>query len=219
MLKNNKIFIVLFAIIIIIFLSFLLVFKPRHEGNKDETNILESLQSTDEVSESNGDDLKQDIEDISDNLVKEQPIFIGRQPPIGYVEPESLDPRQFEFQLALKDTYQSNIVIIPEEISMLHLGNHEWFHVTTIYPEAYEKISQWACYAILTYYDDDVPFNYHTNLDEDIHNVHPNVSTIFEVQTHGERPLNICLDTYNYKIRVEEGIKQKNPNCEQGCCD
>ncbi|MCL2717793.1 MAG: hypothetical protein FWE14_03315 [Lachnospiraceae bacterium] len=217
--SKKKILLVSFLIIIIITIISLL-FKSRQEISENETNILESLQSTDEVSESNGDDLKQGIGDISDNLVKEQPIFIGRQPPIDYVEPESLDPRQFEFQLALKDTYQSNIVIIPEEISMLHLGDHEWIHLLSEFsPFNYGDTVLFVVYAILTYYDGNVPYDYYVHLKEDTHNRHPESATIFEVQTHGERPLNICIDMYNYRIRVDEGMKQKNPNCIQGCCD
>jgi hypothetical protein len=64
-------------------------------------------------------------------------------------------------------------------------------------------------YAILTYYDGDVPCDYYVNKEEDMHNIHPKTTTIFEVQMHGDRPLNICLDTYNYKIYVEEGIVGK----------
>jgi hypothetical protein len=64
-------------------------------------------------------------------------------------------------------------------------------------------------YAILTYYEGDVPCDYYVNKEEDMHNIHPKTTTIFEVQMHGDKPLNICLDLYNYKIYVEEGIVEK----------
>jgi len=102
---------------------------------------------------------------------------------------------------------------------MLHLGKFEWLHLLSDYSFNYGDTIFFLVYAILTYYDGNVPYDYYINLDEDIHNRHPSSSVIFEVQTHGERPLNICIDMYNYRIRVDEGMKQKNPNCEQGCCD
>ena len=154
---------------------------------------------------------------VADDSSAENPVYIGRQPPEGYVPPEGGD--RIPHQFALRNTYQSNIVIIEKDIYMLDIDLYEWFHLTVFNLTASYKISQWVCYAILTYFNGNVPYNYYVNLDEDIHNSQLESSMIFEVQTHGERPLNICLDMYNYKIRVEEGVKQKNPKCKQGCCD
>ena len=112
MLKNNKIFIVLFAIIIIISILFLLVFKPSIEKFK-KAEIIEST-----------------------NLIGQRE-FIGRQPPVDYIEPVGSD--RFEFQLEFKDTYQSNIVVIAEEIWDMNIYAYEWYNYSpkpaTIYTQ------------------------------------------------------------------------------------
>lgn len=150
-----------------------------------------------------------DLSLIEDEGASELTTYIGRQPPDDYVEPESLDPRQIESQLALKDTYQSNIVIIPEELLSIDIDDFEWFHPTSEYGIfSYGYTVQFVCYAILTYYDGEVPCDYYVDLENDRHNRHSDSAQIFEIQTHGEKPLNIGIDMYNYKIRVEEGIKK-----------
>ena len=140
-----------------------------------------------------------------------QSRYIGRQIE-GYVEP-FIDP-EFVFPqkhrlYAYKDTYQSNIVVVMEDIARTDINEHEWFYVYDIYPAGWQEIYQFLCYAILTYYDGDVPYDYYISLENGRHNNHPKTMTIFEVQTYGERPLNIYLDTFNYKIRVEEGLKKE----------
>jgi hypothetical protein len=141
---------------------------------------------------------------------QDQPQYIGRQPPEGYVEPEG-DSRH-AFQLEYKDTYQSNIVVMWEEIWDIDYRDYAWFHPAYHIGPSTSGVGayQFLVYAILTYYDGDVPCDYYVSFREDVHNRHPGSSMIFEVQTHGERPLNICLDMYNYKIRVEEGIVKED---------
>ena len=216
--SKKLLFIIPSIIALVLLISILIViYSCQTDIELEEGSVKDifEIQLTDEEEQS-----------LEEMLITEKE-YIGRQPPEGYSEPEYHDPR-FEFQLAFKDTYQSNIVIIPEEIyincfddNMNWIGfvNYEWLHLLSDYSFNYGDTVFFVAYGILTYYDGDVPYDYYVNLDEDIHNSHPISSVIFEVQTHGERPLNICLDLYNIKIRVEEGIKQKNPNCEQGCCD
>ena len=184
-----------------------------------ETEITESTeQDTEEIliSETNIDELGE-----TDNQeASEQTKYMGRQIE-NYEEPqtENLYARIFESQLRYRNTYQSNIVIVPQDIAFTDTDGYEWFDYDPK-PHAYHETAQFVCYAIFTYYDGKVPCGYYTNFNEsiDIHNGHSQSSMIFEVQTHGDKPLNICLDMYNYKIRVDEGVAKKNPNCKYGCC-
>jgi len=168
----------------------------------------------------------------------EQAEYIGRQPPEGYIEPTYLDyyseeqrenKAYMEYEkeywsdhIALKDAFQSNIIIIFDDFYPEAFKGYEWFKYSE---ENNSNDLMWISYAILTYYDGNVPYDYYI-IPDDIYNkfydkAFPNNSMyrIFDVQTHGERPLHINIDTFNYKIRVEEGIQRKNPNCGQGCCD
>jgi hypothetical protein len=139
----------------------------------------------------------------------EKPKYIGRQPPEGYVGPEGLEYRG-RWMVEYKDTYQSNIVVILGELFETDHTDYAWFHPTSGDPlGTTAEIYDFVAYAILTYYDGDVPCDYSFYLEEDCHNMHPDSTWIFEIQTHGDRPLNICLDTYNYKIYVEEGIVER----------
>ena len=179
-----------------------------------QTDIELEEGSVDDIFEIQLTDKEEQSPDEAFNVEKKE--YIGRQPPEGYVEPVANDHRQLEFQLALKDTYQSNIVIILDDLyrigyddgTWIGLDMYEWLHLLSEFsPFGYGDTIFFLVYAILTYYDGNVLYDYYINLEEDIHNSHPGSSSIFEVQTHGERPLNICLDLYNIKIRVEEGIK------------
>jgi hypothetical protein len=199
--------------------------KNRNEDTNNVSEEIEKLEAespisskneTEQVEEENPQsiiDTTEQIEDLSyeeDEESSEQPTYIGRTPPANYVEPESLDPSQIESQLALKDTYQSNIVIIPEELLSIDINDYEWYHPTSEYGVfSYGYTVHFVCYAILTYYDGEVPCDYYVDLENDKHNRHYDSAKIFEMQTYGEKPLNICIDMYNYKIRVEEGIKKE----------
>jgi hypothetical protein len=178
----------------------------------EKSDIQETVEETEEIVsgglEENSEDKPNEKEEEEHSL--EQTKYIGRQPPEGYVEPEGSS--RHAFQLEYKDTYQSNIVVMWEEIWDIDYRDYAWFH------PAYHKgpntsgvgAYQFLVYAILAYYDGDVPCDYYFNFREDVHNRHPYSSVIYEVQMHGDRPLNICLDTYNYKIRVEEGIVKED---------
>lgn len=165
----------------------------------------------------------EEIIEVFESTNVDRPQFIGRQPPADYVEPEGGGDR-YDHHLAYKDTYHSNIVVIPEDIWGMDFEMCEWFHPINNHG-SWHEIHQFICYAILTYYDSNVPHDYYVTLTDydtltdDIHNQHLSSTLIFEVQTHGKKPINICLDMYNFKINVEEGIKQKNHDCKQGCCD
>ncbi|MDR0220366.1 MAG: hypothetical protein LBI54_03050 [Lachnospiraceae bacterium] len=174
----------------------------------EKDNIQETVAETDETA---GDEPVENGEDEPNEEADdaEQPKYIGRQPPKGYVEPESLEYKA-QWMLKYKDTYQSNIVVILDDLFETDHTDYAWFHPTAGAPlGATANIFNFLAYAILTYYDGDVPCDYYFYLEEDCHNMHPNSTKIFEVQTHGDRPLNICLDMYNYKIRVEEGIVER----------
>ena len=137
--------------------------------------------------------------------IEPQSLYIGRQID-GYVEPSGNSLYPNHHQLEYKDTYQSNIVIVVEEIYDLDIHEYEWFHTQDKYIQ-WQTVYQFICYAILTYYDGNVPCDYYVSIEEGGHNNHSESTMIFEVQAYSEKPLNICLDTYNYKIYVEEGIK------------
>jgi hypothetical protein len=163
---------------------------------------------------------------------KDQPKYIGRQPPADYVEPTYMDDikddgrredeeymawynAEFKSYLDQKDAFESNIVIIGEEIGPETFESYKWFQYS---PEdfvvgTYYNDLMWVAYAIITYYDGDVPCDYYVGLDSIYNKVYQEEGTdiyhIFEVQTYGERPLHIRLDVFNYKIRVEEGIKKE----------
>ena len=192
-----------------------------------KTDIDESVQDTEKPSETDINAVQDTDKPNETDTQKssEQSKYIGRQIE-NYVEPQTEDLylRLYEFQLEYRDTYQSNIVIVPEDIAHIDIDGYEWFDYDPKPTNAFHRTAQFVCYAIFTYYDGKVPCNYYANFDYgekmvDIHNGHKQSSMIYEVQTHGEKPLNICLDTYNYKIRVEEGIKKKNPDCKLGCCN
>jgi hypothetical protein len=169
------------------------------EIDTDGETIEEEADTINEETEENSEEGGNDEEDS-----QEQPQYIGRQPTEGYVEPESGDDRFLKY----KDTYQSNIVVIVEEIWSTDYRDYAWFHPTAGAPRgATAEIFDFVAYAILTYYDGDVPCDYSFKLEEDCRNM--TNSKIFEIQTHGERPLNICLDMYNWKICVEEGIVER----------
>ena len=218
----------------------IIFFKPTEKTYADETYTAELPQATEQLfdtDDTNGlsEDDETEITMIGD-MEKEQDVeemlvadrtgqiqYIGRQPPEGYVEPrtEDLHIKNSKFQLEYRDTYQSNIVILVDELWSIDIDLFDWYKYEFKPAGAYKPILQFICYAILTYFDGNVPYDFYVNLydEEDIHNNHPESTMIFEVQTHGKRPLNICLDMYNYKIYVEEGVKQKNPKCKQGCCN
>jgi hypothetical protein len=158
-----------------------------------------------EESNENSNDEPKDEEKGEDNS---PPQYIGRQPPKGYVEPEG-DKNYVPRLLEYKDTYQSNIVVILDDLFETDHTDYVWFHPTSDALDADAEIFDFVAYAILTYYDGDVPCDYSFKLEEDCHNMHPETTWIFEIQTHGDKPLNICLDTYNYKIYVEEGIVER----------
>ena len=185
--------------------------QDTKEVSTSETGVDTSITATDDLNET-------DTQESS-----EQPKYIGRQIE-NYVEPqtENLHTRIHEFQLEYRDTYQSNIVIVPQDIHSTDVNGYEWFHYEPK-SHAYQNGAQFVCYAIFTYYDGKVPCDYYVNFNDDdenidIHNSHPQSSMICEVQTHGDKPLNICLDLYNYKIRVDEGVAKKNALCKRDCC-
>ncbi|MCL2051340.1 MAG: hypothetical protein FWG91_06410 [Lachnospiraceae bacterium] len=194
----------MFYVILLILLIFLLALAGAFLKTRNANTATENVVAGEEFIGESGE-----LPLAGEKSATREKVYIGRQPPEDYVEPESNDPRQFEFQLALKDTYQSNVVIIVNELHNIDYEKYDWFNYTSeLTPYSYGEAVQFVVYAILTYFDGNVPYEYYVNLDEDIHNRHPDSATILEVQTYGERPLNICIDMYNYRIRVEEGIKK-----------
>lgn len=205
----------LFHIILVVLLTIVLsIFllprftQPINGTEPEKSSMLETVQESEETP-------KPVIEDAI--TPAEQSEYIGKQPPDGYVEPKESD--RYPHQIEYKDTYQSNIVVIQEEVWAMDFDNYNWYNYSPKPAHVYTGVHEFISYAILTYYDGKIPCNYFVALDDDFHNMHFDSTMIFEVQTHGEKPLNICLDTYNFKIRVEEGIKKKNLNCNYGCCD
>jgi hypothetical protein len=191
-----------------------------------EMNNLDD-QNSEDYFVANNEDLK-DIDEIQkiDDYQAEELIYIGKQPPEGYIEPTHLDKIEkylnnkefmdeyndhFKLYIELKDAFQSNIIFINRNFA-IDFEDHEWFKHLPQEGEQYYGIYRWICYAILTYFDGDVPCDFHVTPESIYNIVYPNESTdlyhIFEVQTYGERPLHIRMDQFNKKIRVEEGIKK-----------
>ena len=229
-------FIILVTIAVIVLVILIVPSTPKVTEELPETEIVASTeQDTEEVSISETDetDIEELIQDAHEssktdtNVTSEELKYIGRQIR-DYEEPqtENIHIRVIESQLRYRNTYQSNIVIVLDDIAHTNIDGYEWFDYAPKPTSAFHKAAQFVCYAILTYYDGKVPCDYYVNLEEDkynengdIHNGHPQSSMIFEVQTHGDKPLNICLDMYNYKIRVDEGVSKESPDCKFGCCN
>ena len=100
-----------------------------------------------------------------------------------------------------KDMYISDIEV---DLDTLYATNweQEWFDI----PEDLnymENVYQWVAYAILEYYDGNVPETFKFDLNTDIVNQETNM--IYTVLVSGESVnLSILLDTYNYKIVINE---------------
>ena len=198
-----------------------IIFKLANT-NADSSTVyaeIEELRETMKAEVSESGEEEAEILEVTDFI--EQPLYIGRQPPVDYVEFERDVNDRHSFQIEYKDTYQSNIVIILNELLEINIDDYKWFNYNPKPTEAHYNTAQFVCYAILTYYDGNVPCDYFVNFDygenEDAHSPQ-NGSMQFEVQTHGDKPLNISLDLYNYKIHVEEGVKKKNAACIFSCC-
>jgi len=207
--------------------------KPESEDIFEDIPITE-IAGVDELTAIETGELEEDIKDEtkSDETVPtEQPIYIGRQIE-GYVEPvndwqssSSFSHEEFndyyKDYIALKNAFQSNIVIDLDNGFNFEFADFEWFKHA---PKGlYYNDFMWICYAILTYFDGNVLHDYYVTSDDIYDKVHlPDALSIYHIhsaQTHGIRPLHLRIDKFNYKIRVEEGIQRKNPNCKQGCCD
>ena len=227
--RKSFMFMILATIAVVVLLILVVPSTPKATEEILETEIVAlTEQDTEEISisEADIDESVQDTNESSETDAEkssEQPKYMGRQIE-NYAEPqtENLHIRIHEFQLEYRDTYQSNIVIVPQDIHLTNIDGYEWFDYDPKPTNAYYRLAQFVCYAIFTYYDGNVPCDYYVYLVDDghvdIHNSHFASTMIFEVQTHGKKPLNICLDTYNYKIRVDEGVAKKNPICKRGCC-
>ena len=191
--------------------------QDTEEALASETNTNESM--TDESSET-------DAEKSSEELK-----YIGRQIE-GYVEPtndwwtttgksDEEFNEYYKAYIALKDAFESNIVFDKKGFGF-ELEDYEWFKCLPKDGGWNFNDYLWICYAILTYYDGNVPCDYYVTPDDVYNRVYlPDSTDIYHIcdaQLHGERSLHIRMDKFNYKIRVEEGVKRKNPNCTYGCC-
>lgn len=230
--KNNKTFIFTVLGILTLVVTLVMILKPAPAGLSIEIRRTRHEEIISEISKPEIEvkdepltfEIIETLEPLEPFLSEpleplEQKEYIGRQPPPGYMEPI---PNEHLTQHVHRDTYQSNIVIILEELRNLLFNDKKWFDFDGA---SNAHIAQYIIYAILTYYDGDVPCNYYTDLFyhedgyKDIHSPQNGTTMQFEVQTHGDKPLNICLDMSNIQIRVEEGIKQRNPDCKLGCCE
>jgi len=242
MFTNKKIFIIsLVLIITIVFIGLLfIIFRPTEKINTDESNVAEIMQDNIDI------DSIQEINEITESKEQIEPrIFIGRQVE-DYIEPTYLDNMGVKVQaltdeeyeeyledfiernkerIAQKDAFQSNIIVLFEDDYYPEsFKNYEWFKYS---PENVRGIYLndliWISYALKTYYDGNVPYDYYISLEDIFNQIYIADSTsiyfAFEAQTHGERPLHIRIDRFNYKIRVEEGVKRKNLECEKVCCN
>ncbi|MCL2051338.1 MAG: hypothetical protein FWG91_06400 [Lachnospiraceae bacterium] len=128
-----------------------------------------------------------------------------------------------EIIMLLKDEFESNIAIHnPEEFFREYFPNLEfdeygWFKHSPSNDELYGILRNdyvWICYAILMFFDEDVPYDFYV-APENIYNKvfiseDSEIYHIFDVQIYGENPLHIRIDTFNYKIRVDEGILKED---------
>ena len=162
----------------------------------------------------------------------EGPVHIGKQIE-DYIEPinewrndSSFSDEEFneyyKNYFAVKDEFQSNIVIDLDAFDF-YFADYEWFkHLPEGGRPFHYNDFLWICYAIKTYFDGNVPHDYYVTSDDIYNKIYLNdestIFHIFDVQIHGERPLHIRMDKFNYKILVEEGVQRINSDCEQYCC-
>ncbi|MCL2051341.1 MAG: hypothetical protein FWG91_06415 [Lachnospiraceae bacterium] len=230
MLKIKKvIFILLALIIILVFVVLIFAYQGQGKGIRIKGD------DSSEVAHENDDFY------LSNEAREEVSLYIGRQPPEGYAEPTHLDSvghkwlqddgfmadyyEYWEDHIALKDEFESNIVILfPEDFfenifSAAGFDEYVWFEYTPTKDDLHGTLRNdyaWICYAILTYYDGEVPYNFHVSPESIYSKFYDKAFTdnsmyrIFDVQIYGENPLHIRIDTFNYKIRVDEGILKED---------